>query len=93
MREDRRHTCADAVALDNGRMSDAHPLDIGDRIQGTWRVDAGRDAQVASARLGLRGHRRHQGGGAGHCGKGKGSVHGLYRMPKAAAHIYVHLDQ
>jgi hypothetical protein len=44
---------ADRVAFDHRHVADQHPSDIGNRIQGTGRKNAGCDAQGARARAWL----------------------------------------
>ena len=46
-RDDHRHAGAHRVALDQRRVADAHAVDVRDRVPGTGRAVADRDAQVS----------------------------------------------
>ena len=50
VRQDRGHPGPDAIAFDDRRVSDAHAVDVGDRIARAARVDADDDAEVSRAR-------------------------------------------
>jgi hypothetical protein len=64
VRKDGGHARANAVALDDREVADAHPGDVGDRVEGAGRKDAGGQADVTGARAGL----RPRGGDDGQCG-------------------------